>query len=248
MSQPCRTFSTAVANTVVGGEGEVICLSGGDFGNVNIDRSITIDCGGGVGVAGSITINAPGTVVKLRNLTVNSNLGSSFPFGIQATNVSALLIENCHVFGADGGESPGPAAGIYFGPAATATLQISNSVITGNVIPNSGGIVIKPASGVQASVTISRSRVANNSSGIVADTSRGGSIQGVVSDSVISANANSGISVTGPNAALAVSNTEVTFNATGLSVSGGGKLFTYENNKVEANTTDGDFTHKIKPR
>jgi Right handed beta helix region len=247
MSSPCQTFSFAVGQVFAGGE--VTCLSGGDFGSIVIDHSITIDCGAGVGIAGAIVISGPGIIVKLRNLTLNSNAGSSFPYGVTVNNVSQLLIENCHVFGANGGESfGGPPAGIYFGPTTgTATLQISDSVITGNVIPNSGGIVIRPASGAQANVTITHTKIENNSSGIIADASAG-IVQGFVTDSVVSGNANNGISVVGSNAAVAVGNSEVSFNFTGLSVTTGGQLLSYENNRVAGNTTDGAFTGKLKQR
>ena len=67
---PCRTFSHAIQNTIPGGE--IFCVPGvfdprspldGLFQNFfTIAQSVTIDCGGGMGISfGFITINAPGS-------------------------------------------------------------------------------------------------------------------------------------------------------------------------------------------
>src|SRR5438128_1541522 len=73
---PCKTFFTALAKTTPGGE--INCLDRGDFGEVIIDKSITISCE--AGTAGvlvqantvGIFIGAATTdVVTLRGLDID---------------------------------------------------------------------------------------------------------------------------------------------------------------------------------
>ena len=96
---PCRNFAQALANTVSGGE--ITCVFTGQFdGNFTISQSVTIDCGGVVGFSlGQITINGAGIVVKLRNLTINGAnfISPGVTFGINATNMAALFVENCQI-------------------------------------------------------------------------------------------------------------------------------------------------------
>src|SRR5271154_4646234 len=80
---PCKTFAGAISKTAAGGE--IDCLDPGGFGAVTITKSITLDCGGGVGgevgsilVTGTngITINGAGAQVKIRNITINGIAGT----------------------------------------------------------------------------------------------------------------------------------------------------------------------------
>ena len=120
---PCQSFPNALQNTVPGGE--IICLSGGVFDNglgFTIAQSVTIDCGGEVVFSLGITINGPGIVpgivVKLRNFTFNGI--DSLGFGINATNMAALFVENCHILGYTGDSG----VGINFAPADGVTAKL----------------------------------------------------------------------------------------------------------------------------
>src|SRR5206468_6583095 len=120
-----------------------------------------------------------------------------------------------------------------------------------------GGILVKPASGITAQMTLNRVTVAKNSHGIIADGTGGGSVRGAVRDSVVSGNANNGITVTssgagsavltventtvtgnnfglvaGGGAGMLVSQSSIVLNNTGLFATGGGVLFSYKNNNV----------------
>src|SRR5690348_18253263 len=75
---PCKTFAGAISKTATGGE--IDCLDPGGFGTVTVTKSITMDCGGGIGgQVGSIlasgtngiNVNGAGVVVKVRNMTIN---------------------------------------------------------------------------------------------------------------------------------------------------------------------------------
>ena len=166
----------------------------------------------------------------------------------------------------------GPGLGIRFAPNGAAKLFVSDSHITDNGSSGfAAGILIQPASGVLANVTIDRTRIENNFFGMVADGSAGGSVGGEVQVSVVSGNVNNGITVntSGTNVTLAVDNTTVannnyglvasgtnagmlvsrsfiTANATGLFASGASALYSYGDNRVNGNTTsDGAFTAVI---
>ena len=87
-TQPCLTFAGAFANTLAGGEINV--LDPGGYGNLTINKSISIynDGAGEAGIVVSgvnaIVINAGATdVVNLRGLTLNGQGGNlesiSFP-------------------------------------------------------------------------------------------------------------------------------------------------------------------------
>jgi len=99
---PCATFAAAAANTTAGG---IISVADpGDFGPVDITKSLTIDGtnGGsitqtnstGIGEVDAVTIGVLSAVnVTLRNLTLNG-FGQGFN-GIWAGGPVNLTIENC---------------------------------------------------------------------------------------------------------------------------------------------------------
>jgi hypothetical protein len=102
---PCKTFAGAISKTAAGGE--INALDPGGFGAVTINKSITIDGGGGqvasVLVAGTngIIVSAGAGTVTLRNIRINGVLGTPSPGlnGVQVLSAAALHIENCTIFG-----------------------------------------------------------------------------------------------------------------------------------------------------
>jgi hypothetical protein len=266
----CRTFAFALSQTA--NYGEIDCVNGETYGfSFTISQSVTIDCAGSVGATeGVITVSGTGIVVRLRNLTINNN-GDGF-FGIDARNMAALYVENCVItnFNAAIGANT-PYIGIKFEPSANARLFVSNSIISNNGSSNnslSGGIYIVPASGVTAQVSIDHSQITGNYFGIVGDGRSGGIIKGTISDSVVSGSTENGITAVssgssvvfltdqtkvtnntsaglfadGSNAGILARNSTVYGNAVGLDAAGGGTLYTYGNNSVNGNTTNGAFT------
>src|SRR5262249_33510411 len=142
---------------------------------------------------------------------------------------------------------------------------IANNGTTGTF----SGILIQPSAGAQTTVMIERSVIDNNRYGIFLD-GAGGAIRGLVKNSVVSGNANNGISVNtnGANVGIVVDNTAgsgtsvglvaagaggailvrhatITANGTGLLAASGGNLFSYGDNVVNNNSTDGSFTGTI---
>ena len=78
-SLPCKTFSRAMEQLAEGGE--INARSSGSFGELAIDRSMTIDGRGHnmaiTGFANAIDINAPGKKVTLRHLHITGFAGSN---------------------------------------------------------------------------------------------------------------------------------------------------------------------------
>ena len=266
----CRDFQTALANTA--NYGEIDCVNAGAYqGAFVITQSVTIDCAGGVGSSiGVFMIEGDGIVVRLRNISFNGEGGGNF--AIDAQNMAALYVENCVItnYNAVNAANP-PYLGIKFEPSANAQLFVANSVISDNGKSGSGisgGIYIVPSSGVTVTVSIDHSQINGNVFGLVGDGRSGGAVKGTISDSVVSGNTENGITalssgssvvlltdqtkvtnnsaaglfVSGSNAGILARNSTVYGNAIGLDAVGGGALFTYGNNSVNGNATNGAFT------
>src|ERR1700692_2604180 len=103
---PCKTWAGAISKTAAGGE--IDALDPGGFGAVTINKSITLDGGGGqvasVLVSGTLGIAiaaAANDVVTIRNVRFQGLLGNgSNPSGagtnaIQINSAGSVLIENC---------------------------------------------------------------------------------------------------------------------------------------------------------
>ena len=273
-SAPCQTFGTALAKTFAGGE--ITCVNSSNFltASLSIDKSITINCEGAIAsnaVAGgyffgTITVTTAATdTVTLRGLDLdglgftNSGIFSLINFtGAGVLHLHKVKINNLR----------GTNTGVTFNPTGAAKLLVSDSTIADNGSSGTaGGIIIKPAAGVEANVTIDRTRIENNLFGIIADGSLGGTIRGVVRDSVVADNANIGITAgsagqnvlllidnttvsgssyglaaVGAGAGMAVGRSSVVYNTTGLFTATGGVLVSYKNNNVDGNGTDGVFS------
>jgi hypothetical protein len=267
----CQTFNHALAETANYGEIDCVDAGNYYNGLLEIEQPVTIDCAGGVGsTAGSIVVNAPGSTVRFRNLTFNNN-GQGL-IAVNAENVLALYVENCVITNFNAGIGAlYPYIGIKFGPSANAQLFVSNSVISNNGSSDnslSGGIYIVPGSGVTAEVSIDHSQINGNYFGVVGDGRSGGIIKGTISDSVVSGSTENGITAissgssvvfmidqtkitnnsaaglfsSGSNAGMLARNSTVYGNAIGLDAASGGALYTYGNNSVNGNTTNGAFT------
>jgi hypothetical protein len=265
-TSPCATFQAAHDVTASGGE--INCADAGDFtsANLTISKSITIDCGGTLGghTSENIHVDGAGIVVRLRNLTLQGRgVGSA---AINFINGAALYVENCAIFGWQGGVGQA----IRFTPpdGVTATLHVIDSVINNNGLAASGGgIGITPAGSGSARVVIEHSRIEGNTYGIYAvGTGSTGVIIVHVRDSVVTSNVFDGIGaytsaghstvsmtvdhtsslLNGGNGILAqgspafifLANSTVMSNTTGLNPSGG-TIVSYQNNQLTGNVTDG---------
>jgi hypothetical protein len=227
-----------------------------------------IAAGGGGFFDGLVSIANPNVVVRLRNLTINGKgtglVGINFANGA-ALFVENCVIANFN--GGAAGEGIGikfqPITG------TTTELYVADSIIASNGLAASGGgIIIQPAGTATARVTIERTRVENNTYGIFANGTGGtGTIAMQIHDSVSAGNVNDGISaytasgasttsitverssslLNGANGILAqgaaafvlLADSTVMSNGTGLKTVSGGNIFTYQDNQLTGNVTDG---------
>ncbi len=241
-SAPCLTFAGAMANTTPGGEINV--LDPGDFGPLNITRAISI-YSDGVGVAGAlvsgisaITIQAGASdVVNLRGLTLDG--GGASNDGVLITTAGFVNIVNCVIQGFGTGSTAG-LAGINISPVSgIVNVEIENSTVLNNIV----GVIIAPASGAAANVSINRSQIENNhGGGVRSDGTFGGKVLTNISGSSVSQNAGNGvIAITGLGGSVTVSmmNDIVAFsNATGIlssQAAGGIATVTVESSKIYGN-------------
>jgi hypothetical protein len=151
-TQPCLTFAAALAATVAGGEINV--LDPGGFGNVTINKSVSI-YNDGVGEAGivvsgtnAIVINAGvNDVINLRGLVLNGQGGN---LGFHILAAGRVSIEKCVI----------QQFGTGFNVATNANVKLKIHDTT--VINNTNGVSVVSGGGA-ANVAIERSRIDSNS-------------------------------------------------------------------------------------
>jgi hypothetical protein len=235
--------------------------------SITIDCAGTVGAIGAAATTG-VTINTAAVVVRLRNLTINGmvtgTVGVRFSNGT-ALFVENCVIANFNSGAA--GEGIGirfaPPAGV------TGELYVTDSFISSNGRPaDGGGIVIQPGGTGSARVAIERTRIQNNTYGFFANgTGSTGVIAAQIRDSVASDNAQNGISAftsagasttsitfersssllngasgilsQGSAAFVLLADSTVMSNVTGLSSVSGGSIFTYQDNQLTGNVTDG---------
>jgi hypothetical protein len=224
---PCKTFAGAISKTADGGE--IDALDPGGFGALTITKSITLDGGGGqvasVLVAGTngIVVVAPANAnVIIRNLRLDGLLGGGNANaglnGISFLGGHDLNIENCVIFGfAQNGVN------IALTQNTQGTVHIVNTVIK-----NVGGAGIRATNNQTPAVhvTVSNSTVVPLGSGAgnigieaaqhskvdVSNTQVAhAGADGMKADDAASSDAN-----------LFVINSQVDFNANGITAAAGG--------------------------
>src|SRR5260370_25681520 len=161
---PCTLFATAENATNAGGV--ISVLDRGDYGFVNITKSLTIRA---EGVDGGVTATSFGgswiavqaaatDVVTLEGLQLNGAGIALFSGG--QLHVVRCVITNDNLSDQDG---------IRFAPNSASKLGVTDTVITNFGSGTGGGIVINPQSGGSAQVALERVTVNGNAFGIAAD-------------------------------------------------------------------------------
>jgi hypothetical protein len=263
---PCQTFTRALTQTSAGGE--INCLSDGDYVGFTVTTSIIIDCGGNVGTLGqsnnnttAITIGASGISVTLRHLSVEGFKTGQIGIGIgpSVSNVN-LVIDNCVIdgFNNNGGSAAG--FGIYFTLGGSrSSLTVTNTTITGSSNNGGTGIFVDANSSAIISVSLIGDLIQNNENGVVFQASgviAGAVVNGqvvengvygiytygttyiTVDTSTIADNLSAGILSQTSGANVAVTNSTITGNGTGVS---GSAVTSFGNNRLFLNGTNGSF-------
>lgn len=267
---PCKTFAGAISKTATGGI--IDALDPGGYGAVTITKSITIEGNGTLASGLASATNA--VVINIaagptnRNVTLRNLLfdGSGTTLGVDA--IRFLSGDSLEVYGCSIEQFSGD--GIEFAPNSLARLIVRDTTI-GQVTTN--GILVRPAVGGTARVSIHDSTIARNGTGIlVQDANSAGSnvsvfnshivnntLDGIFAQSTtatgmavvvegieVSHNSGTGLRTAGGNSVIRVANSLISGNGTGLS-SVGGELCTFLNNRLTANTGNGAFTGNCVP-
>jgi hypothetical protein len=248
-ASPCLTFQGALSNTSAGGL--ITAKDAGDFGQVSISKSVTIDGSN----LGSITISGNNDAiyittsvnVTLRNLTING-LGSLF-YGIYDRDGGTLIVNNCDLeniafagvsFSGAGNLTVensriesfiggGATIGIEIAANAAQYVVVKNTVIDASPISAGNyGLVISSGAGfVQASLQ----NVTIMGAGLEAVYAQTGNTQ--ITGSVIT-QSNYGVVANG--ATISVASSMITANTTGVCSTTGSKI-RLDNNDIYDNTT-----------
>ncbi len=253
VSSPCRTFRAALALTIAGGE--IYVLNSADYGQVTINKSVSITSEGAVaGVLASsgvgITI-AAGTsdVVNLRGLDVDG--GNTGSVGIQFNSGQSLNIQKTVVRGFVN-------TGVNFAPDGASTLYLGDTTLTNNrssgiLVTSSGSGTVNAAlnrvtamangvgifaNGANVNVTLTDTMAGNNNYGVGANASAVMVRNSTVSNNTIGIAADQ-------NAVVRVGQTTITANGLGWQALNGGKVESYANNNVSGNVNDGTLTNTL---
>jgi hypothetical protein len=256
---PCRSFRVAVDAVAAGGE--VIALDSGGYGPFNVSKSVTVSAA--PGVYAGITVNLPldlgvaiaagaTDIVALRNLTIFRPPTNDGLFGIFATAVGKLYLENIHVSGfvALG------FGGVWF--QSGGTLTVANSVMEGNFY----GVRVIPPDGSTATVVVRDTQLTANDYGYSQDYTGTGITHATITRTNASANSQIGFlmnhtatdrmvlescvasenglaGVSQGSGFLVLSGNSITGNGTGVQITGG-TAQTRGNNTIVQNAMDVD--------
>ena len=268
-TQPCATFTRALAVLEFGGQINCINSPGIFEGDIFTAASMTIDCAGvhaafgGGGFFPNLAFNGFNQAVKIRNLTINGIGGTAYAIGVSGSGT--LILENCVVEGmpeiALDIEPSGPlnlvikntrisnganGAAIFLRPAAGGSINATFDHVT--ITGNRGGGIKADSTNGNVNLDVTDSEISNNANnGIIAV---GGAGQSMISvkNSVIARNGQSGVAASGATAAVLVQTTLLDQNVAGAtSVASGGHISTYQNNSI-VGTIGSGFTGTVSPQ
>ncbi|MBV8520369.1 MAG: right-handed parallel beta-helix repeat-containing protein [Acidobacteria bacterium] len=265
---PCKTFAGAISKTASGGI--IDALDPGGYGALTITKPITIEGNGTLasalasGTNGFVINITSGTNrdVVLRNILID---GSGTTLGINGIRFIAgdsLTVENCSIeqFSGQGIDfepnslarlivqgttiTQAGGAGILVKPAAGGIARVS--IFDSSIHKNATGVLAQDSSTAASNVSIFRSRVSENTvDGVFAQSTTAASVTIVLDGDEVGHNASIGIRNSGANAFTRVANTLIEGNGTSVSAASG-ELCTYQNNRVTGGAP-GAFTGTCVP-
>jgi len=263
---PCLTLNHA--QTAVNDPGTIIVVSSGTLSPVTITSGLTIACPGVVCLIDSsanfngsgtvaVTINAPNKSVSLNGVSISGFATGTT--GIAVTDVTKVELKNTSISGEQNG--------IIFAPAngTNSHLYLMDSEVRNSSVRQ---IWIAPTGSNTASAEFTRSRVHHGAAGFIADATAGtGGVSVVISESTIGFANNNDVAALGnasgagarvmiqnstishssanciwannATAQIALSKTMVTQCTNALAQTGGGTIFTYGDNAIHFNSSDG---------
>jgi hypothetical protein len=251
---------------VSGDYGPVVIIKGIRISSPGADNpgeraTITVTSGS------AITVNAPANrTVTLVNLEVRGS--GTADNGVLFNTGSLLQIYGGAYFGF-GGASPN-GFGVKFAPSAFSKLLVSGTNMSGNGAASTGAAVqVNPQGAGGAFVNLREITAYNNAFGLAIDTTssmtgvnaviHGGTMQynrqdGVVvvggapigvtldNNALMLGNAGYGVRAIGNNVFARLDQATITGNTTGIAAVSGGTVFSYGNNSIDGNGTNGTPT------
>lgn len=256
---PCKTFAGAISKTAAGGTINV--LDPGAYGAVTVTKSITIEADGdfaGILASGTngVVINAgAGDNVVLRNIKIDG-IGTGLS-GVRLLNAGTLMIDSCTItdfadFAVDIATTSATKVTIRnsvlrrAGNSLTEALVRAQPTAPGTIFLNiQGSTMVANKSGLRVSGAVKF--------GIRDTTLTGGDSQGIIVTNTADITAGwlnnvqisdfpAGITVSGANSSVRVTDSMITNNGTGLVSSSSGQIITLGDNRVVGNSINGAFT------
>ena len=246
---PCATFSFAYGVTSTGGVISVV--DSGDFGGLNIQKSLTIR---GEGVdAGAVSDTATGYFISINGASSDVITleglhfsGAGIQVAGQVSGGGSVFVRNCVIR-----NNNSPASGFFnvYGikvvPAGLVTVVVSDTVVQNN--GNSGGgagIYIVPPAGGRAQVTLDRVLAQGNQFGVAVDGSQStGGVNMTIRDSVLASNKLDGLVATtssgGAPIGVVLANSTLSNNGFGIRAIGSNVVVRVEGSKIAGNTGSG---------
>lgn len=239
ISAPKRTFQAA-HDAVLNG-GEVIALTNGDYGKVNIIKGITIRTAPGVVAIVNAPISTPGITiavsatvfVKLKGLSIEGSANNGT--GILA-NSGEVSLEDCTVRNLNTGIN---SQGGFFGALDCFRCSFSE---------NQTSVLITSDIGIKRGFLKQCSIEDDFGAGVVVSASNNESINFTIDDCQFLNNETEAISATGAGAIVRVSNSSIMSNATGVLASNGGQVLSRRNNTLEDNVNGNTFPGTYRPK
>lgn len=264
--QPCRTFAYAVTRIRDGGE--IDCVDSAEYGPIQTQRSLTIDCRGATGrilqeatnqVRPAVRVGGPAV---LRGLIItgvpNADL---FSHGIEAGG--DLTLDEVTVQDITCGQCFGLA---YSGTNLTVTN--SNFLRNGNASSVSGGISVSTnnystatfdrvriqenrnvglniravGNTTSANLVVSGSQFIATDVGIAMTSSNNAPVALTVKDTQLLHNSIVGLRISGPQAVARVFDSVIAGNTLGITGTDGATLGSYGGNLLASNVTNGTFS------
>jgi hypothetical protein len=258
---PCKTFAGALIKTAAGGE--ISVMDSGGFGQVTINKAITINGEGNLAhilASGGTGINIAAGVsdqVIIRNLSINGAGGGNNGIFISSGNVT---IDKCLIYGFTTGFFGGVGINVAGSSSITQVdirdtdiANVSHGVLGqtsgSSVVMGLDNVRINNATGIGVAalsnnvfISVRNSFVRNAaSSGI--STSGGAAVINVVGSTLV--NNGTAVNAAGSGSTIRLSDVSMFDNNTGLAISNGATIATAANNKTnnQGAATNGTVTN-----
>ncbi len=261
LALPCR--SLASAHSIVAAGGRILIVDAGDYAEVTITKSVSIEAAPGVAavvknpaIANAITVNAGSAdKVFLQGLHIKGSSSTNLR-GVIYLSAAFVSLSNCIIEGFSGEGIKAQASG---------HLTVAQTTIRNN----SQGILLAPSSG-SLTATIESSLIEkSNFNGINASGAANAALRLTLRDTNLAHNVGAGLrTIANPTnstvecvvensvsfgngvgllaerngTVIRVSNSTIVGNGLGLQITNLGQVFSRGNNTLEGNTTNGTFS------